>query len=57
LPSIVGLEPPHPTSRANAKRSPNRFIKAPLAKHVDRNILSEAMLQQRWKWAAIKGCS
>jgi hypothetical protein len=35
LPSIVGLEPPHPTSRANARRSPNRFIKAPLAKHVD----------------------
>ena len=33
LPSIVGLleplEPPHPTSRANAKRSPSRFIKAP----------------------------
>ena len=40
LPSIVGLEPPHPTSRANAKRSPNRFIKAPFAKHVARNILS-----------------
>ena len=32
LPSIVGLvgllEPPHPTSRTNAKRSLNRFIKA-----------------------------
>ena len=59
LPSIVGLleplEPPHPTSRANAKRSPTRFIKAPFAKHACRKqafTLKTPAMTSFWTFAA-----
>ena len=47
LPSIVGLvgllEPPHPTSRANAKRSPSRFIKATFAKPASKRVQQNSL--------------